>query len=448
MNVLRPKIARAFLPLWSPEARHYRHLGAYGGRGSGKSWDRALAVVTRMMEGECRIACVREVQKSLKDSVHQLIVDTIGRIGVEGQFEITERAIRNTQTGASAIFLGMKDQNAEAVKSLEGVDVAWWEESQTASQRSVELLRPTVRKPGSQIWWTWNPRFRHDPVDILLRQGSAGETERLVVKANWDANPWWTEELERERRFDLVSNPQRYGHVWEGDYEIESETQFIPGHLVREARLRQPYTDAWDVCIIGVDVARFGDDRTVIFPRRGKNARSFGYVSIKGADTMQVVGRVLEVADRVSADAIFVDEGGVGSGVIDRLHQLTDIAQGVNFGWRSDHHVPGQPKAANKRAEMWAKLREDLRSGLALPDDDELEQDLTAPLYRFDANSAVQLEKKEEMRRRGIRSPDLGDALALTYAYPVVSHAHHETFPSAPDENYDPVFDYGKSFGS
>ena len=200
MTVWRPQVAEVFGPLWQPEARAARYLGAHGGRGSGKSWDRALAGVVRMAtEANFRWACVREVQKSLKDSVHQLIVDTIQRENLGAQFDVTERAITNTLTGAYAVFMGMKDQNAESVKSLEGFDVAWWEEAQTASARSLELLRPTIRKPGSQIWATWNPRFKHDPIDLLLRQSRATEAERVVVKANWDANPWFSSELERER---------------------------------------------------------------------------------------------------------------------------------------------------------------------------------------------------------------------------------------------------------
>jgi len=249
------QVAEVFGPLWDAPSHSVRYLGAHGGRGSGKSWDRAASIVQRMAADDgTRVACVREVQKSLKDSVHQLLVDTIQREGLGPQFEITERAITNTLTGSFAIFMGMKDQNAESVKSLEGFDIAWWEEAQTASQRSLELLRPTIRKPGSQLMFTWNPRFKHDPVDILLRQGGLDDGEAIVVQANWDANPWFTDELERERQIDLRSNPDRYQHIWEGAYESESDTQFISGAVVQRAQERQFHNDLSDPCIIGVDV--------------------------------------------------------------------------------------------------------------------------------------------------------------------------------------------------
>lgn len=439
----RFRTAEVFGPLWEDEARSYRYLAAHGGRGSGKSWDRALATIQRLsMEAGTRIACVREVQKSLKDSVHQLLVDTIQRENLGSQFEITERSIRNILTGGFAVFMGMKDQNAESVKSLEGFDVAWWEEAQTASDRSLELLRPTIRKPGSQLWFTWNPRYKHDPVDRLLRQGALTDEEALVVKANWDANPWWTEELERERQMDLRSNTERYQHIWEGAYETESDTQFISGGVVQIAQQRDIYTDLSHPCIIGVDVARFGDDRTVIYPRRGPDARSMPYVTLRGADTMQVVGRVMELAEEHKADAIFVDEGGVGAGVIDRLHQITDIAIGINFGSVADNNTRGLPLVANKRAEMWAKMRESLRLNLAIPDDDDLLQDLTGPLYSFDVQNRIQLERKQDMKKRGIRSSDIADALALTYALPVQARAMIRAEEQRIEDNYDPIHDY------
>lgn len=435
MTAIYPKTPDVFAPLW--ESRK-RYLAAYGGRGSGKSWDRGLHLIVRMIHEEARAVCVREVQNSIKDSVHQLLIDTIQRENVGGDFSITETEIKGPGK-SQVIYKGMKDLNAESVKSLEGFDIAWWEEAQSASGRSFELLRPTLRKPGSQLWFTWNPRFKNDPVDKFFRQGGAGN-EATVVKANWDQNPFFTEELELERNLDLNHNAERYPHIWEGAYETESDMLFITGGMVQEARKRPAYSHMQDAMILGVDVARFGDDRSVIQPRRGNDARTNPAIILDKLDTMQLVGRVTEAANDLKADAIFVDEGGVGSGVVDRLHQLNMNVVGVNFGSRSDHPVRGLPKAANKRAEMWAKMREALRSGLAVADNDEIEVDLTGPTYVFNADNAIQLEKKEEMKKRGVRSPDMGDALALTYAYPVVGRALQDAEEQRIEDDYDPVW--------
>ncbi len=145
------------------------HKGAWGGRGSGKSNDRAQAVIAAMIsEPGVRIACVREVQKSIKDSSRQLLVDWIQRYDIGALFDVIETEIRGPG-GSLCIFRGMSDQNAESIKSLEGYKYVWWEEAQTASEKSLRLLRPTIRAEGSELWFTWNPRKKSDPIDISLR---------------------------------------------------------------------------------------------------------------------------------------------------------------------------------------------------------------------------------------------------------------------------------------
>ena len=157
---LKPKIARAFLPLLPPS----RYKGAYGGRGSGKSHYFAERLVIRAVErGGFRAVCIREIQKSLKESAKKLIEDKIEALGVSGLFEVLTDQIR-TPDGGVIIFQGMQDHTAESIKSLEGFDVAWVEEAQTLSATSLKLLRPTIRKEGSELWFSWNPTRKTDPI--------------------------------------------------------------------------------------------------------------------------------------------------------------------------------------------------------------------------------------------------------------------------------------------
>lgn len=428
----------AFQPLW--DAKTARFLGAYGGRGSGKSWDRAEHLIYRMSMEKIRAAGIREVQNSIKDSVHQLLVDTIQRKNLGKHFDVTDVAIRSRLTGSTCVFRGMRDQNAESIKSFESLDVVWWEEAQNASQRSLDLLRPTVRKPGSQIWFTWNPRFRLDPVDVLLRQNPAVAEVSCVIRVNHNHNPHFTAEMEMERQIDLQGDPDRYAHIWEGAYISDADMQFIAASVVAEARKRTPYAELSDPVILGVDVARFGDDSSYLVMRQGYNAKTLPHEKLRGADTMQVVGKISELVSRYPIDVIYVDEGGVGAGVVDRLRQLNHNVIGVNFGSKADQYVQGLPKVANKRAEMWAQLRENLNTRLAIPDDDNLELDLTGPTYRFDASNAILLEKKEDMKRRGVKSPDWADALALTYAYPAVAKEVDRREEAQIEEEYDPIW--------
>jgi len=216
--ILKPQTAEVFDPLWTQPGRY---KGAWGGRGSAKSNDRAQAVVMRMaLKPGSRVVCLREVQKSIKDSVHQLIVDWIERLGVGPLFEVTQTEIRGPGDSL-CIFRGMQDHTAESIKSLEGFDIAWFEEAQTCTERSLRLLRPTIRKPGSELWFTWNPRRRTDPVDLFLRANPPDNA--IVVKANWSDNPWFPAELEAERLLDLSGDPEVYAHVWEGAYEVTSD---------------------------------------------------------------------------------------------------------------------------------------------------------------------------------------------------------------------------------
>lgn len=369
-----------------------------------------------MQRPGCRVVCVREVQNSIKDSVKQLLTDWITRLDLHGYFQILDTEIRGPNNSL-CIFRGMNDQNADTIKSLEGYDIAWWEEAQTASERSLDLLRPTLRKAGSELWFSWNPRFKTDPIDIFLRQNPPPGA--VVIAVNYDSNPWFPAELEAERLHDeKTQSPEKYAHVWLGAYEKAGDRQFIPAGIVERAQKGNPYTHPSDEVIMGVDVARFGDDETVIAFRRGRDAAYETWLALPKLDTMETAGRVAALIDRHRPDAVFVDETGVGAGVVDRLKSLQYTIIGVNFG--SSPTGLTKVKTANKRAEMWQRMKEWLeQGGVRIPNDPSLEVELTGVEYKHDQNNAILLEKKEDMKKRGLRSPDRADALALTFAYPV-----------------------------
>jgi len=210
--------AAVFEPLLHPA----RYKGAWGGRGSGKSHFFAdLMVEAALMQPGFRGVCVREVQKDLNQSAKRLIEDKIAAHGVGHLFDC-QKAVTVTPGGGIIIYQGMQDHTADSVKSLEGFDVAWVEEAQTLSVRSLSLLRPTIRKPGSELWFSWNPRRKQDAVDSMLRGGEL-PTGAAVVRANWSDNPWFPPELEQERQDGLRMSPDQYEHVWEGGYEAVTE---------------------------------------------------------------------------------------------------------------------------------------------------------------------------------------------------------------------------------
>lgn len=213
--ILQLKTPRIFLPLLSPS----RYKGAWGGRGSGKSHFFAEAMIERalMIPGH-RGVCIREVQKTLKDSSKRLIEDKLQALGLGERdgFKAFSDLIATPGDGI-IVFQGMQDSNAESIKSLEGFMTAWTEEAQTLSARSLQLLRPTIRAPDSELWFSWNARRKSDPVDMMFR-GPAAPTGSVVVLANWRDNPYFPAVLEQERLDCMRLEPDQYGHIWEGEY--------------------------------------------------------------------------------------------------------------------------------------------------------------------------------------------------------------------------------------
>lgn len=232
MSVLDIPTAEVFLPLLEPA----RYKGVWGGRGSGKShFFGGLLVEDHLAEKGLLSVCIREVQKSLAQSSKRLIESKLSDFGLgeADGFKVFRDVIETPGDGLIA-FQGMQDHTAESIKSLEGFKRAWVEEAQGLSSRSLTLLRPTIRAPGSEIWASWNPRHKKDAVDALLR-GAAPPTGARVIRANWSDNPWFPAELEQERQDDLRDRPDSYDHIWEGDYAKVTDGAYF-AKVLSEAR--------------------------------------------------------------------------------------------------------------------------------------------------------------------------------------------------------------------
>lgn len=237
MSVLRIETAEVFEPLLAPG----RYKASHGGRGSGKSHffagkliEDSLAEPGDFGEG-LRSVCIREVQKDLAQSSKALIEAKLRDFGLGERdgFKVFRDVIQTPGDGL-VIFKGMQDYTAESIKSLEAFKRAWWEEAQSATGHSLSLLRPTIRAPGSELWFSWNARRKLDPVDLLFR-GKEIPTGAVVVQANWRDNPWFTPELEQERLDCLRMQPDQYDHIWEGGYVTVSEGAYFARQLA-EAR--------------------------------------------------------------------------------------------------------------------------------------------------------------------------------------------------------------------
>lgn len=222
-GLLSLETPRAFLPLLSPGKKY---KGAKGGRGSGKSHFFAERIIEECLtDPTTRVMCVREIQKSLADSVKQLLEMKIEQLGVEAYFDILDTEIHvlddDGRRRGVVVFVGMQNHTAKSVKSFEGFRIAWVEEAQSLSQRSLDLLYPTIRDSAGEIWFSWNPEKPTDPVEVFM---DPNDPEMAVVTVNYYDNPWFWEtslpiDMERDKRRD----PDKYAHIWLGAYLKRSE---------------------------------------------------------------------------------------------------------------------------------------------------------------------------------------------------------------------------------
>lgn len=248
-------------PRWAaPLLQPARFKGAWGGRASGKSHVMAENLVEAMvMDADLRAVCIREVQKSLKFSAKQLIEDKIERMGVGHLFDVQAIEIRRKGGSGVCIFQGMQDHTADSIKSLEGFRIAWVEEAQALSEKSLRLLRPTMRAPGAELWFSWNPDQPDDAVDRFLR-GQNPPDGAIVVRANWQDNPWLPDEMRVEIEHDRKGDPETYAHVWLGEYNTRSDAQVFSGRYQVEEFTPGP---GWDGPYFGADWG-FAVDPTVL----------------------------------------------------------------------------------------------------------------------------------------------------------------------------------------
>lgn len=211
MNTLRLEIPAKMMPF---HKLRRRHKIARGGRGSAKSWSIARLLAIHGYAQPTRWLCCRETQKSIKESSHRLLSDQIQALGLGGFYDIQRDAIK-APNGTEFAFAGLKEHTADSIKSYEGFDGAWIEEAHTVKDHSAQVLIPTIRKSGSELWWSYNPDQEDDFVHQLARQG--GDDDTLVVDINWRDNPWFPVELEKERLKLQGINADLYRHVWEGE---------------------------------------------------------------------------------------------------------------------------------------------------------------------------------------------------------------------------------------
>ena len=407
---LKIEIAEIFKPLLS---ENWRVKFYYGGRGGGKSYAFADSLLLLGRQKKLFIACLREIKDSIKDSVYKLLCDRISAWGLN-DYKVFESRIENKITGTKFIFRGLRDQDINNIKSLEGVDIAWIEEAHTITKKSWDILSPTIRKNGSEIWISMNREEENDPLWVVL--GSKPDERTLVRKVNYYDNPFCPDELRLQAEKCRQTSPDDYAHIWLGEPIRQGDYKLISSADVRAA-FAPKMDGSTSPLVIGLDIARFGDDQTSFCFRRGRWCQKFA--SYKKLDNVAVANLTTNFIREYQPYRIFMDIGGQGAGVYDILKDrgFAEVIRGVYFGEKALN----EERYYNRRAEMWDAIRQWLISkpAVQLPSDEELSDDLTSVNKQYDRRGRLKLEEKDELKKRLGRSPDKADALALTFAEPI-----------------------------
>lgn len=213
----------AFQGLFKP----YRYKVYYGGRGSAKSRSIGAALIRASMAGHERILCGREIQRSINDSVKRLLDDEIERLGVQSYFHSTKTELICKRTDSPFMFAGLRT-NIDSIKSIEGITKFWGEEAHGFSQESLDIIIPTIRAGGSELWFSYNPKMKKDPIHNMFVVNSPPPGS-LVRKVGYRDNPFFPEVLQQEMEWDRENNPDKYAHVWEGNPVVHSDAQVFYG---------------------------------------------------------------------------------------------------------------------------------------------------------------------------------------------------------------------------
>lgn len=379
---------------------------SYGGRGSGKSWSFASLLSQKLTAEKHNLLCCREIQKSLEDSSYKLLVETIERLNLKG-WVIKKDTLEN-ENGSRVIFRGLKDLRAgNAIKSLEGYDLAWLEEAQAISLESLQLLLPTIRMNGSEIWACYNPNTEEDAIEMLKQREGA-----ISVKCNWSDNPWFTERLAKEREADYKFNPELARHIWEGEYLAQADNAVMSRIAVHEAMERE--VDETGDYQIAVDVARYGSDSSIISMRKG--LKMIDLKEYKNISLVELCGHIEVMAGNNHDMTIKVDETGVGGGVVDILQgRGYRNVIGINFGSKPQD----TDKFADLPSEMWCTFP---ISDVSLLNDSGLFHELTDRRFSYDHKARRQVESKDSYKaRNGGKSPDKADSVLMLYYEPKIN---------------------------
>lgn len=431
----------------------------WGGRGSGKSVQVADYIISECRQKRIRVLCTREIQKSIKSSVHALLSDRIRFMDLGTEFEILETKIKH-KNGSTIEFSGLREHTVDSIKSYEGVDICWVEEAHSVSKASLDILVPTIRKDAiieregkiipfdtledkllktdkfishkSHFIFTYNRFMENDPVHVRARKAlQASEKRSYKLKSkkdplswveysgtdayglfiNAEGNPFFPAVLKKDREDDYRDDPECADHTWGGLPIGQAAFSIFTRDQVKSAVERKSDPGPYGRTYIGVDVARYGDDSTVMYKRR--NNTVLEVKKYKKLSIPQVAMLALKLGDYDPEIQYNIDDTGLGGGVTDILQEQGWRVNGVNFASKS-----GNPEKYDSIvAEMIFNIKDRI-DNMDIPDISELREELTGRTYYMTKNGKRAVESKADFKKRLGRSCDDMDAFILAFHEP------------------------------
>lgn len=381
-----------------------RIKGCRGGRGAGaKSHSLTSLIVQRANYERLRIACFREIYGSLEESVYQLIKEKVEFLRYDGWSFKKDCII--SPSGSKFIFRGLKDLRASRnIKGMEGFDIFFIEEAATISIESWNLLLPTLmRNRKSELWFCYNPEEEIDPVAEKIWNRNRDDALCIELMPGKEDNPWWNDGLQKEMEEDFKFDPDEATHIWYGQPRKQGIKCVMSRAKIRAAMSRN--IEAVGGLSCGVDVARFGDDKTIMYLRKG--IKIIDRKELSKCDTVDVALAVWDFVDRNPTIKIKIDEG-YNPGVADVLKSYGAKVICISFGSNSSN-LDLYDTVAD---EMWFTFPIDEAD---IPDNQKLMQELAGRQYDYDSKNRRKIESKDKFKERYKRSPDDADAILLTF---------------------------------
>jgi len=388
----------------------YRYFLLEGGRGGGKSQSVGRFILYLADKYNLRVVCGREIQKSINESVYSLMSDLIREHNL--YYEIFSTKITHKEKNSVINFRGFREQGAFNIQGMEGIDITWIDEAQAITKQTLDVLIPTIRKENAKVFFTMNRHVVDDPVYETF----ADRDDCLHIHLNYFDNPFCTEALKKEADECRKKSEADYRHIWQGIPLDRSEDAVFGQEDVERAkevyRLRQGY----GLRIAGFDIARYGDDKCAVVILQQMGALHWSVVHIDQWDKKDLnftTGRILQITNEHNVDHAIVDEDGLGAGPLDTLTK----GRGLNYfkGFRNPVIPYNKDKYyCNPRTANAYKLKDMLLKGhIHFTDKDLCKELTTAFRYEFDNYQRKRLVSKEKMRKEGIASPNIADALIM-----------------------------------